>query len=91
MDIQKILAEATQNNASDIFIVAGRPLTYKAHGKMHTLNGIKLSPAETYDFITNIYALAERGLDNFELSRRLHGNEIHQGLQKRNRHRQNQY
>ena len=68
MDIQKILAEATQNNASDIFIVAGRPLTYKAHGKMHTLNGIKLSPAETYDFITNIYALAERGLDNFELS-----------------------
>lgn len=28
MDVKKILKEATDNGASDIFIVAGRPLTY---------------------------------------------------------------
>ena len=27
MDVKKILKEATDNGASDIFIVAGRPLT----------------------------------------------------------------
>ena len=29
MDVKKILKEATDNGASDILIVAGRPLTYK--------------------------------------------------------------
>ena len=29
MDVKKILKEATDNGASDIFIVAGSPLTYK--------------------------------------------------------------
>ena len=34
MDVKKILEEATNNGASDIFIVAGRPLTYKSKGTM---------------------------------------------------------
>ncbi len=66
MDVKKLLAEATANEASDIFIITGRPLTYKRHAKMQTLNEIKLLPAETQEFITGIYALAERKIDIFE-------------------------
>ena len=40
MDVKKILKEATDNGASDIFIVAGRPLTYKSKGTMECLNEI---------------------------------------------------
>lgn len=67
MDVKKLLSEATANEASDIFIITGRPLTYKRHGKMQTLNEIKLLPAETYEFVTAIYNLAERNISNFEL------------------------
>ncbi len=66
MDVQKLLSEATANEASDIFIITGRPLTYKRHGKMQTLNEIKLLPAETQEFITGIYTLAERSINDFE-------------------------
>ena len=38
MDVKKILKEATDNGASDIFIVAGRPLTYKSKGVMECLH-----------------------------------------------------
>ena len=66
MDVNKILEETTQNGASDIFIVAGRPLTYKCKGVMSTLNEIKMLPKETFEFVTAIYALAERDIHHFE-------------------------
>ena len=66
MDVNKILQEATSNGASDIFIVAGRPLTYKCKGVMATLNEINMQPKETYEFVTAIYSLAERDIHNFE-------------------------
>lgn len=66
MDVKKILEEATNKNASDIFIVAGRPLTYKTKGVMETLNDIKMLPKETFEFVTSIYALAERDISTFD-------------------------
>lgn len=68
MDVRKLLAEATANEASDIFIIAGRPLTFKRHGKIQTLNEIKLLTAETAEFVTGIYQLANRPMDNFEIT-----------------------
>lgn len=68
MDVKKILAEATSNGASDIFVVAGRPLTYKTKGVMESLNEIKMVPKETFEFITGIYALAERDIAKFDAS-----------------------
>ena len=62
MDVKKILKEATDNGASDIFIVAGRPLTYKSKGVMECLNEIRMIPKETFEFVTSIYALAERDI-----------------------------
>ena len=66
MDVKKILKEATDNGASDIFIVAGRPLTYKSKGVMECLNEIRMIPKETFEFVTSIYALAERDISKFE-------------------------
>ena len=66
MEVKKILEEATSNGASDIFVVAGRPLTYKSKGTMETLNEIRMVPKETFEFITSIYALAERDISFFE-------------------------
>lgn len=66
MDVKKILEEATTNGASDIFVIAGRPLTYKSKGIMETLNEIRMVPKETFEFITSIYALAERDISHFE-------------------------
>ena len=66
MDIKKILTEATEADASDIFIVAGRPLTYKSKGVIKTLNEIRLSPKETMEFICDIYSMAERIIDKFD-------------------------
>lgn len=66
MDIKKILAEATEAGAADIFIVAGRPITYKSKGLMHNLNEIKLTPRETTGFICDIYSMAERDIENFD-------------------------
>ena len=66
MDVKRLLSEATASEASDIFIIAGRPLTYKRHGKIQTLNEIKLLTAETTEFVTGIYHLAHRPMDHFE-------------------------
>ena len=53
MDVKKILKEATDNGASDIFIVAGRPLTYKSKGVMECLNEIRMIPkAVSYTHLT---------------------------------------
>ena len=38
MDVRKILEEATKREASDIFIIAGRPLTYKSKGALSMIS-----------------------------------------------------
>lgn len=66
MNVQEILAQATQNNASDIFIVAGRPLTYKKQGQMKSLNEEKLMPPQTHELVSGIYELAGRDISTFD-------------------------
>ena len=66
MDVKKILEEATLRAASDIFIIAGRPLTYKTKGIMNALDNQRMDPKETFEFVTGIYALAERDITHFD-------------------------
>ena len=66
MVIKKILEEATLTGASDLFIIAGRPLTYKTKGVMHTLDNNRLEPKDTHVFVTGIYELAQRDITEFE-------------------------
>ena len=66
MDVRKILEEATKREASDIFIISGRPLTYKSKGAMNTLDDQRMEPKDTFQFVSAIYTLAERNIDDFD-------------------------
>ena len=66
MDVRKILEEATKREASDIFIIAGRPLTYKSKGAMNTLDDQRMEPKDTFQCVSAIYTLAERNIDDFD-------------------------
>ena len=66
MDVKKILDQATEINESDIFVIAGLPLSYKIKGQIEELDQIKLFPNETHEFVTELYRLAEREISEFE-------------------------
>lgn len=58
MEIIETLSQITNDEASDIFVVAGLPLTYKSHGLMKQFAEQKMMPADTAAMITDIYQLA---------------------------------
>lgn len=60
MTIDTLLQQATQMGASDVFIVAGLPFSYKINGKLVHLNDEKLMPADTSVLIHDIYELAQQ-------------------------------
>lgn len=66
MDVRKVLEEVTKQGASDIFIIAGRSLTFKVKGNMSSLEENIMLPKDTYEFVVGIYALAERDITYFE-------------------------
>lgn len=61
MDITQVLHQAVENGASDLFLVAGLPLTFKIRGAQLRLeeNG-RLQPADTMAFAKEIYRIAGR-------------------------------
>lgn len=59
MDITGILQRALQLNASDIFFIAGLPLTYKVSGRQ-CREGEPLKPEDTRALVADIYALCGR-------------------------------
>ena len=63
--IPDYLSYATENHASDIFIIAGRPLSVKIDGKM-SIFGERLMPDDTDRLIRQIYSMAgNRNIDSF--------------------------
>ncbi len=67
MDIQTILQQAVSENASDVFIVAGRPVSFRKNGVIYTINDERLLPPDTEAMLTEIYKLADdRDLAAFE-------------------------
>lgn len=58
MNVQEILKQASFEGASDIFLVAGLPLSYRLNGSLKRVNGVKLSPSNTKELIDQIYDLA---------------------------------
>ena len=55
--IPEYLSFATEHHASDIFIIAGRPLSFKIDGKLST-HGERLMPADTEALLRQIYQMA---------------------------------
>jgi twitching motility protein PilT len=57
MDVKELLKQAVTEGASDIFIVAGRPVSYRKGGVIENLSDQKLFPADTEDLLKQIYEL----------------------------------
>lgn len=64
MDIKNLFEKAVADNASDIFIIAGRPLSY-SNGVNINGYGEKLSPKDTKLIIEKIYELTNRPMYEF--------------------------
>ncbi len=66
MNIEELLTNAAKAGASDVFIVAGLPFSYKLNGKIHYLNDTRLMPGDTKALVEGIYQLApEKDFDAF--------------------------
>lgn len=66
MEIQEILQKAHEEEASDIFLVAGLPITLKCRGHQNRWEDGFLKPADTQRLIEGIYTLAKRQATHIE-------------------------
>ena len=67
MDFKKIIEVLVQDNATDVFIIAGKPLTYKKNGRMEQLSDNIIKPVDTKEMIHTIYDYAHnRDINKFE-------------------------
>ena len=64
-NIMEYLSEAVRVGASDLFIVPGAPVSAKVDGQLRALGEEKIMPAWGDSLINQIYALAQRNLDDF--------------------------
>ena len=60
MELVPLLKRMIDEKASDVFIVAGRPLTFNASGHYMCLGTEPLKPSDTKEIVKGIYRLAER-------------------------------
>lgn len=68
MDMVQILKDAVEHDASDIFVIAGLPVSYKVNGTIIRTQQENLMPAQTETLVREIYALAgDRNLNHVTL------------------------
>lgn len=60
MELEKILQQAVEQGASDIFLVAGLPITFKCGGRQERLGDDFLMPDAIGQMIDQIYELGKR-------------------------------
>ena len=65
MELIKILETAVKNNASDIYIISGIPVSCKENGVISPIDDEMLSPQTTEAIIKEIYALDGRDMSRF--------------------------
>ena len=69
MDTKELLQKAIENNASDIFIIAGLPASMRMNNTMNIDTGDRLLPKDTAEILKNIYELAgNRSMDQLMIS-----------------------
>ena len=64
--ILDVLKQALDVGASDIFVIAGLPLTYKVNGRQQRV-GERLMPEGTREFVEGIYSLCGRNPARMEI------------------------
>ena len=65
MDLKQLLKQMVDTKASDIFIIAGLPLTYEVGGRQVRLDMPPLKPQDTAEFVEAIYEASGRKMKNF--------------------------
>lgn len=77
MHLNEILSQAIEQKASDVFIVAGLPVSFRKNGVISQLNEERLLPDHTRDLLCEIYSQAgsrsmdglhEKGDDDFSFA-----------------------
>ena len=62
-ELELLLKQAVTEQASDVFIMAGLPLTYKANGHLCHIDGNRLTPAQSEELVQKIYDVANRSVE----------------------------
>lgn len=67
MDLRSILEKAIEEKASDVFIVAGLPVSFRQHGTIQRIDDTRLLPPDTEALINEIYQYAgKRDMTHFQ-------------------------
>ena len=66
MKLHDVLDIATKHDASDIFIIAGLPVTMKCHGELIHMNDEMIKPPASAELVDEIYELSKRGRHNVD-------------------------
>lgn len=64
-ELTAYLSQAVQNGASDVFLVAGAPVSQKLDGQLTPMEEDRLTPQQTEALITKLYELAQRDIEPF--------------------------
>ncbi len=70
MELLSILKNATEKSASDIFIIGGAPLSFKAHGVISRFDDEILTTTQTEMLVRDIFAMANIAVDEGKLPER---------------------
>ena len=65
LDLMELLKKVVEDEASDLFLVAGGPACEKIDGHLFRLNEDRLMPADTEALLKAIYERAKRSMDHY--------------------------
>ena len=65
MQLKELLQQMIDAKASDVFIIAGLPLSYQKSGIQVRTDSAPLMPGDTEEYIAGIYELANRDIELF--------------------------
>ena len=64
-DLMDYLTRAVEMQASDVFVVAGAPVSMKLEGKLVPMDSVKILPPQSRQLLSQIYERAERSMALF--------------------------
>ena len=65
MDLMEYLKRAVADKASDLFIVAGGPVSEKLEKRITSISAERIFPRETEELIRQVYSVAKRPMDRY--------------------------
>ena len=64
-ELHAYLKRAVEDQASDLFFVAGGPVCEKLDGRLHRLDSPRLLPPDTQQIVEDIYKVSNRTMDSY--------------------------